>query len=197
MNKKLTGVVGLVVVAAIIGASNLIISELLPRVDLTAENLYTLSDGSKAVLGKVERKITLKYFYSESAKDMPASLKTYAEQVRDLLREYERAGNGNVVLEMYDPKQDSDEEEWATKYGIEPQQVNPFGAPVYCGLVAACEGREETIAGFSPRTEPTLEYDITRCITRVAWPERPVVGILSGIPGVLGEQMNPMMMQML
>ena len=196
MNKKLTGVVGLVVVAAIIGASNLIISELLPRVDLTAENLYTLSDGSKAVLGKVERKITLKYFYSESAKDMPASLKTYAEQVRDLLREYERAGNGNVVLEMYDPKQDSDEEEWATKYGIEPQQVNPFGAPVYCGLVAACEGREETIAGFSPRTEPTLEYDITRCITRVAWPERPVVGILSGIPGVLGEQMNPMMMQM-
>ena len=196
MNKKLTGIAGLVVVAAIIGAANLIISEIMPRVDLTAERLYTLSDGSRAVLGKVDRKVTLKYFFSESAKDMPASLKTYAVQVRDLLREYERAGNGNVVLESYDPKQDSDEEEWATKYGVEPQQVNPFGAPVYCGLVVACEGREEVIAGFSPRTEPTLEYDITRAVTRAAWPERPVVGVLSGIPGVLGEQMNPMMMQM-
>ena len=196
MNKKLTGIAGLVVVAAIIGAANLIVSEVMPRVDLTAERLYTLSDGSRAVLGKVDRKVTLKYFFSESAKDMPASLKTYAVQVRDLLREYERAGNGNVVLESYDPKQDSDEEEWATKYGVEPQQVNPFGAPVYCGLVVACEGREEVIAGFSPRTEPTLEYDITRAVTRAAWPERPVVGVLSGIPGVLGEQMNPMMMQM-
>lgn len=195
-NKKVFGLAGLAVILAIIGAANFILSELSIRADLTAEKLYTLSGGSKAVLGKLDRKVTLKYFFSESAKEMPASLKTYAGQVRDLLREYERAGGGKVVLESYDPKQDSDEEEWATKYGIEPQQVNPFGAPVYCGLVAACEGREEVLPGFSPRTEPTLEYDITRSITRVAWPERPVVGVLSGIPGVLGEQPNPMMMQM-
>lgn len=195
-NKKVIGLAGLAAILAIIGAANSILSELSLRADLTAEKLYTLSKGSRDVLAKLDRKVTLKYFFSESAKEMPASLKTYAEQVRDLLREYERAGNGHVALEFYDPKQDSDEEEWATKYGIEPQQTNPFGAPVYCGLVAACEGREETLPGFSPRTEPTLEYDVTRSITRVAWPERPVVGVLSGIPGVLGEQMNPMMMQM-
>ena len=194
--KKVFGLIGLVVILLIIGSVNYILSSLSLRVDLTAEKLYTLSNGTREVLKNVDRKVTLKYFFSESAKDMPASLKTYAGQVRDLLREYERAGNGNVVLESYDPKQDSDEEEWATKYGIEPQQVNPFGAPVYCGLVAACEGREEVIPGFGPRTESTLEYDITRCITRVVWPERPVVGVLSSIPGVLGEQMNPMMMQM-
>ena len=127
---------------------------------------------------------------------MPSSLKTYAEQVRDLLGEYERAGNGNVVIETYDPKQDSDEEEWAVKYGVEPQQANPFGAPIYFGLVVTCGTQEQTIPGFDPRMESTLENEITRHITRVAWPERPVVGVLSAIPGVLGEQMNPMMMQM-
>ena len=194
-NKKVFGLAVLALILVIVGAANFILSALSARVDLTAEQLYTLSPGSKAVLGKLDRKVTLKFFFSESAKDMPPSLKTYAEQVRDLLGEYERAGNGNVTLETYDPKQDSDEEEWAVKYGIEPQQANPFGAPIYFGLVAVCGTQEQTIPGFDPRMESTLEYEITRHITRAVWPERPVVGVLSAIPGVLGEQPNPMMMQ--
>ena len=195
-NKKVFGLAVLAMILVIVGAANYILSALSARVDLTAEQLYTLSPGSKAVLGKLDQKVTLKFFFSESAKDMPPSLKTYAEQVRDLLGEYERAGNGNVVIETYDPKQDSDEEEWAVKYGVEPQQANPFGAPIYFGLVVTCGTQEQTIPGFDPRMESTLENEITRHITRVAWPERPVVGVLSAIPGVLGEQMNPMMMQM-
>ena len=39
MNKKLTGVIGLVVLAAIIGAANLILSNLPLRLDLTGERL--------------------------------------------------------------------------------------------------------------------------------------------------------------
>lgn len=195
-NKKVFGLVLLALILVIVGTTNYILSALSARVDLTAEQLYTLSPGSRAVLGKLDRKVTLKFFFSESAKDMPPSIKTYAEQVRDLLGEYERAGKGNVVLETYDPKQDSDEEEWAVKYGVEPQQANPFGAPIYFGLVAVCGTQEQTIAGFDPRMESTLEYEITRHITRVVWPERPVVGVLSAIPGVLGEKPNPMMMQM-
>ena len=186
----------LALILVIVGAANFILSALSARVDLTAEQLYTLSPGSRAVLAKLDQKVTLKFFFSESAKDMPPSLKTYAEQVRDLLGEYERAGNGNVVIETYDPKQDSDEEEWAVKYGVEPQQANPFGAPIYFGLVVTCGTQEQTIPGFDPRMESTLENEITRHITRAVWPERPVVGVLSAIPGVLGEQMNPMMMQM-
>ena len=120
-NKKVFGLAVLALILVIVGATNYILSALSARVDLTAERLYTLSPGSKAVLAKLDQKVTLKFFFSESAKDMPSSLKTYAEQVRDLLGEYERAGNGNVVIETYDPKQDSDEEEWAVKYGVEPQ----------------------------------------------------------------------------
>ena len=195
-NKKIFGLAVLALILVIVGAANYILSVLSVRVDLTAEHLYTLSPGSRAVLGKLDRDVTLKFFFSESAKDMPSSLKTYAEQVRDLLGEYERAGKGNVKLETYDPKQDSDEEEWAVKYGVEPQQANPFGSPIYFGLVAVCGTQEQTIAGFDPRMESTLEYEITRHITRAVWPERPVIGVLSAIPGILGEQQNPMMMQM-
>ena len=198
-NKKVFGLLALVLILVIVCATNYILSEFSARVDLTAEHLYSLTPNTKKVLERVcesNRTVTLKFFFSESAKDLPPSLKTYAEQVRDLLREYKRAGKGNVVLETYDPKQDSEEEEWAQKYGVEPQQANPFGAPIYFGLVIVCDTQELTIPGFDPRLESKLEYEITRTIARVVWPERPVVGVLSSIPGVLGEQMNPMMMQM-
>ena len=195
MNKKFNGALGLVLLVAVIGAVELILSSLPFRADLTAEKLYTLSKGSKAVLGKLEEDVTLKFYFSASSADMPMGLKTYANQVQDLLKEYERAGKGHLILEAYDPKPDSDAEEWAQRYGIEPQNANPFGQPVYFGLVAVCGDREETLSRFSPRTESTLEYDVTRCITRVAWPERPVIGVMSSLQGILGEEPNPMMMQ--
>ena len=188
-----TGAAGLAVLLVIIGAVNLIIANLRLRVDLTAEKLYTLSDGSRQVLGKLENDVVLKFYFSSSSAEMPMGLKTYANQVQDLLKEYEIAGKGRVTLEAYDPKPDSDSEEWAQRYGIEPQQTNPFGQPVYFGLVAVCGETEQAMPGFNPRTEATLEYDITRLITRVAWPEKPVLGVMSSL-GVLGAPQNPMMM---
>ena len=188
-----TGAAGLAVLLVIIGAVNLIIANLRLRVDLTAEKLYTLSDGSRQVLGKLENDVVLKFYFSSSSAEMPMGLKTYANQVQDLLKVYALAGKGRVTLEAYDPKPDSDSEEWAQRYGIEPQQTNPFGQPVYFGLVAVCGEAEQVMPGLNPRTEATLEYDITRLITRVAWPEKPVLGVMSSL-SVLGAPQNPMMM---
>ncbi|MBP5286164.1 MAG: Gldg family protein [Kiritimatiellae bacterium] len=190
------GTVALVAVAAIAVAADAILAALPLRADLTAENLYTLSKGSKTVLGKLDADVTLKCFVSSSSPEMPSALKTYANQVENLLREYERAGNGRLAIETYDPKPDSDAEEWAQRYGVEPQSVNPFGSGVYFGIVAVCGDREETLPAMSPRTESTLEYDITRLVTRVAWPERPVIGVMSSLPGIVGGKPDPMMMQM-
>ena len=191
------GVVGLVLVGAIAASSVVILANLPLRCDMTAESLYTLSNGSKAVLGQLTEDVTLKYYVSSSSAEMPMALKTYAQQVGNLLKEYERAGGGRLVVEEYDPKPDSDAEEWAQRYGVEPQTGgNPFGQGIYFGVVAVCGDREETLGVLSPRTESTLEYDLTRLVTRVAWPERPVVGVMTSLPDVLGGQMNPMMMQM-
>ena len=193
-NGKQKGALGLVLLAVVLGAANLILASMSLRIDLTAEGLYTLSKGSKAVLGKLDENVTLKFYFSSSSAETPMAVKTYANQVQSLLKEYELAGNGNIVLEAYDPKPDSDAEEWAQRYGIEPQNMTPFGQPVYFGLVAVCGDREETLARFSQRTESTLEYDVTRLVTRVAWPERPVLGLMTSLQGVIGQQPNQMMM---
>ncbi|MDD2582975.1 MAG: Gldg family protein [Desulfuromonadaceae bacterium] len=192
--KRLTGVTGLLVLLVILGAATMIISNLRLRVDLTADRLYTLSQGSRKILGELPVNVTMKLYYSASAADMPMGVKTYATKVQDLLKEYELAGRGRLTLELYDPKPDSDAEEWAQRYGVEPQQVNPFGMPVYFGLVAVAGEQTEVLAGFNPRNEPSLEYDLTRLVTRVAWPEKPVIGVLSTLE-VFAPPANPMMMQ--
>ncbi len=188
------GIAGLALLLVIIFAVNMIISNMPFRIDLTGEKLYTLSKGSKEILGKLENDVTLKFFFSSSSREMPMALKTYANQVQDLLKEYKIAGKGNILLEAYDAKPDSDAEEWAQRYGIEPQQTSMLGSPIYFGLAAVSGDTEQVIAGFSPRTESTLEYDITRLITRAAFPEKPVLGVMSSL-SILGTPPNPMMMQ--
>lgn len=192
------GLVSLALVAAIAVSADVILANLPLRADFTEEKLYTLSKGSRAVLAQLTEEVTFKYYVSTSSAEMPRALKNYATQVGNLLKEYERAGGGRLVVEQYDPKPDSDAEEWAQRYGVEPQTgSNPLlGGGIYFGIVAVCGDREQTLGVLSPRTESTLEYDLTRLVTRVAWPERPVVGVLASVPDVLGGQPNPMMMQM-
>ena len=97
MNKISGGISGLALLLVIIGAVNLILSNLPFRMDLTAEKLYTLSNGSKEVLGKLEQDVTLKFYFSSSSREMPMGLKTYATQVEDLLKEYQLAGKGHLL----------------------------------------------------------------------------------------------------
>ena len=187
--------IGLLAVLVICFSSCLIASKLPLRFDLTAEKLYTITDGSKKILSQLDTDVTFKYYVSSSSADMPVTLKTYAERVGNLLKEYERASNGHLLVETYDPKPDSDAEEWARRYGIEPQQTNPFGSPIFLGIVAVCGDNEQTLGVISPRTDATLEYDLTRLVTRVISPDKPVIGVLSALKGILPEKPNPYAMQ--
>ena len=187
---------GLAIVAVIVVAADLIVASVHARVDMTENRLYTLSDGSRRILAELESDVVVKYYVSSSAAEMPVELKTYATRVGDLLDEYERASGGRLTVEKYDPKPDSDEEEWAQRYGVKPIPVNAAGAALYLGVVAVCGDRDEALGVVLPQTQATLEYDLTRLITRVSWPERPTIGVMTSIDGVLGGGMDPMMMQM-
>ena len=187
------GLAGLVALLVMIVAANIIISNIRVRVDLTGEKLYTLSAGSKNIIKKLDSEVTLKLFVSSSAPEVPIFLKNYAKKVEDLLQEYRMISGGKISIEKYDPKPDSDEEEWAQRYGIQGQQTAMLGPPVYFGLVASCGKTEAMIPNLDPRTEELLEYNITRLIYRAVHPDKPVVGVLSSMP-VLGAGQQQFMM---
>ena len=160
------------------------------RVDLTEEKAYTLSEGTKAILKKLDTPVTIR-FYATQGKDMPVELKTYAQRVEDLLREYNKYGGNNILVKKYDPQPLSDAEESAALDGVEGQQIN-FGDKVYLGLAVEMLDSKQAIPFLDPNRERLLEYDITRAVANVMTTDKAVVGIMTGLP--MFGQMNPMMM---
>jgi ABC-type uncharacterized transport system involved in gliding motility auxiliary subunit len=188
------GLIGILILLAILVSANIIVSNTKLRLDLTENKLYSLSDGTRNILKNLEQNIELKLFFSRSSADTPVYLKNYASRVEDLLQEYKLAGNRKIKFIKYDPKPDSDAEEWAQRYGITGQPVQMMGAPVYLGLAVVSGSNEEVLPSLSPQNEHMLEYQITRMIYRIDHPEKPAIGVISTLP-VMGMQMpqqNPM-----
>ena len=102
-----------------------------------------------------------------------------AERVENLLQEYEIQGKGKIGLETYDPQPDSEEEEWAQRYGMNAQPIVFIGGPsLYFGLVAVSGTKEAAIPFLAPSEEPRLEYLITRLVYEVTSAQKPKVGRL-------------------
>lgn len=152
------------------------------RVDLTHDNIYTLSDGTKNIVKNLKGNITLKLFYSKTDAVTLGYLKNYAERINDLLSEYKTISKNKIIIEQYDPLSDSEEQEWADRYAIQPIPI-PGGSSIYFGLVGINElGDEQVIPVFNPSREEFLEYDITRLIYNLGNPKKKIIGVISSLP---------------
>jgi len=153
------------------------------RFDLTDNNLYTLSQGTKNIVDSLDKNVKLKVFYSREKMNGVPYMKSYAERVIGLLRQYKNTNDGKIDLQFIDPEPFSVDEDNAVKSGIQPIPINDSGDKLYFGLVASTgDKNSETIGFFNPEREPFLEYDITRIIYKLSHPEQPVVGIISTVP---------------
>lgn len=172
---------GLLLVLFILVLINLIFSRVNLRWDSTQDKLYSLSEGTKKILSDLKQDVTIKVFYTKDNVNTPAPIKIYSQRVLDFLGEYENYSKGKLTLEIYNTRSDSDEEDWANKYGIQAVQL-PTGEKIYFGLVAVAADQEETIPMMDPSREEHLEYDMTRIISRVQSAEKRKIGIISGLP---------------
>ncbi|WP_372846795.1 Gldg family protein [Pontiella sp.] len=195
--KKMTGLAGVLLLLGILIALNAVLRPMRLRADVTEDQLYTLSAGTKQLLGALDRDVTLKFYFSKSNDRLPVTTKNFAARVRDLLKEYESRSGGYLVVEEYDPKPDSDEEEWAQRYGLQGQALDMFGmgGQLYFGIVAVSGNREAAIPMLAQSAEPRLEYLLTRMVSEVAAEKSAKVGIMSALPVNGSVPSNPYMMQ--
>ncbi len=152
------------------------------RLDLTQNNLFTLSDGTRNILRQLDEPVTLKFYYSqELAADQPG-LRLYANRVRDMLEEMTAAANGKIQLDIIDPEPFSETEDQAVAQGLVAQPVEA-GEIVYFGLVGTnMVDRVEVIPFFADERQQYLEYDLARLVHNLSLPEKPVLGIISNLP---------------
>jgi ABC-type uncharacterized transport system involved in gliding motility auxiliary subunit len=180
--------VGLIALFLILVAVNFLITRVPVRVDLTEGKQFTLSEGTRKVLSSLSSPVKVKLYISQG-ESVPVQLRGFAQRVEDLVREFQNASSGNLRIERYNPKPDSEEEDAAQLDGIEPQQLFS-GEQFYLGIAVSQLDRKQSIGAVTPQRERLLEYDLLRAISRAAATERPKVGLMAGLP-VLGEKFNP------
>ena len=161
-------------------AVNVMASFIPLRFDLTEERLYTISDGSRKILESLQEPVRINFYYSRNNAELPPNFKTYAQRVQELLEEYAAISNGQLILEISDPKPDTEEEEWAQKYGIKSITL-PSGNTVYFGAVVSMLDQEMLLPYFDQRRQEFLEYDITQAIQKVSSTSTSKVGLLSAL----------------
>jgi ABC-type uncharacterized transport system involved in gliding motility auxiliary subunit len=187
---------GIAVMLVLVVVFNFIASAARSRIDLTQEKAYTLSAGTRAILKKLDTPVKIRFYCTKAENATPATvmLGSYAKRVEDLLGEYKQAAGGKLTIEKLDPQPDSDVEDSAHLDGVEGEAL-PDGEKFYLGLAVSMLDQKQTLAFLDPARERLLEYDLSRAISRVGAPEKPVVGIMSPLP-VFGMPSNPMMARM-
>jgi ABC-2 type transport system permease protein len=153
------------------------------RVDLTAGQIYTLSDTTRTYLAQLQEPLLIRGYFSAATHPLLSPL---VPQLRDLLQEYAVAGGNKVRVEFVDPHDDPKmEEEAASKYGVRPvpfQTAGKYQASVvnsYFDIVVNYGDQFQRL-GFRDLIDVKVraegefdvalknpEYDITRAVRKV------------------------------
>lgn len=184
-SKVFYSVGGLLLLAVLFLALTMITSSLFrgARLDLTQNNLYTLSDGTKNILNSIEEPLQVQLYFSEDASSDLPQIRSYYRRVRELLEEFKQRSDGNLQVSYIDPEPFSEEEDQAAAYGLQAVPVNNSGDNLYFGLVAtnAIDGAE-VMPFIQPDKEEFLEYDLAKIIYTLNQPDRLRVGMITGLP---------------
>jgi len=156
------------------------------RMDLTADHLYTLSEGTREVLKALPDTITLTFYFSDKLADQFPATQAYGERVKDMLKEYRSLSGGRIDLNIIDPEPFSEEEDQAVAQGLTGVPTGN-GDQLYFGLVGVdTTDRKEIIPIFDQRRERFLEYDLTQLVQNLKESHKPLVGVLSSLPLAFG-----------
>ncbi|ODS33034.1 MAG: ABC-type uncharacterized transport system [Candidatus Scalindua rubra] len=170
------------------------------KVDATEQNLYTLSDGTKAILAKLNQPVKVKLYYAKTAalkgSDQIQYFNNYYQFVKALLEEYASEAKGMIDLRIIDPRPFSEDEVQALRYGLKRFPITEEES-FFFGLVVQTQfGVEKVIPLFSPDRQSFVEYDISYLIDTAITRQKTKIGILSSLP-VMGSDVSGYMAQMM
>jgi len=202
VNQTIRTIIGAAIVLVIIFAAISVCQNIgrAVKVDITDQKLYTLSDGTKAILSKLNQPIKARLYYAKTATlkapDQIRYFNNYYQFVKALLEEYVAASKGMVELQVIDPRPFSEQEAEALRCGLRRFPITEE-ENFFFGLVVQTQfGVEKAIPFFSPDRQNFVEYDISYLIDTAITRQKRTVGILSSLP-VMGDDMSGYMAQMM
>lgn len=139
------GTVALIVLSVLVGWFG---TSVQGRLDLTADKIFTLSDGTESILDGLDDLLTIELYQS---KDQPVQVDLVARDVNDFLDDFSGKSGGKVKLVKRYPDKDAAAARMAQLAGVPPVQFNiqtSSGLEIkngYLGLVLTYADRREII----------------------------------------------------
>ncbi len=192
MNRTLQATLGVILIL-VITFSAISVTQQMGRhfkLDVTDQKIFTLSEGTQAILARLNQPIRARLYYGKTAamqgSDQIRIFNNYYEFVRALLEEYVQVSQGMVELDIIDPRPFTKEEEDALKHGLRrvplTQEENFF-----FGLVVQTEfGVTKSIPFFSPDRQNFIEYDISYLIDTAITRDKKTIGVMSSL-SIMGD----------
>ncbi|MCH2203110.1 MAG: Gldg family protein [Fuerstiella sp.] len=158
------------------------------RVDATAEQLFSLSPSTEAVLDEIEsdRPIEIQAFLSP---EVPSEYVDTRRSLVGLLRQFDQIGGSNIEVRYVNVEEFSTEAAEAEHFGIQPVRLlseiegRRTEVEIYLGAVVI-SSYDKVVVPFFGKGLP-IEYELTRSIRTVATEDRHKVGILTTDANVL------------
>lgn len=169
------------------------------RIDMTENQLYTLSEASKDVVRDFDQPVQVKAFISAN---MPPPMHTLRRRVRDMLTEYRAASGGNLQFDIYSPgsedltdKRQKEIEQDAESYGCEKVGLRSGGEDrlsvrTVFKCIAFVRGggqNQEVIKDLSTGRDPAqanFEYEFTKALMNLQNREPRKVAFVQGFGGL-------------
>ncbi|MGY9016340.1 MAG: DUF7088 domain-containing protein, partial [Rhodospirillales bacterium] len=106
LDRNTLGAIGIILAIVLFVGLNLLSTITLrsAQLDLTDGKLFTLSEGTKEVLSKIEEPIKLRFYASRSLTDRSPIHGNYIARVREFLENYVDLADGKLILEIHDPE---------------------------------------------------------------------------------------------
>ena len=171
---------GSALLLGIVILSNIVGSQIPGRIDLTQEQMYTLSGATKAVVGNLPDIITINFYASEK---LPAQLQPTLRETKDILEDYRKASNGKIKISYKNPSDDTVKQEAASQ-GIQPLRFNVVSQEEfqvkdgYMGIALSYGGKNEVIPYVDKVDD--LEYNLTSLVRKLTNDKKVKIGVISG-----------------
>ena len=180
---------GVAIVIALIGLGVLVV-RFSVRVDVTAEQLHSLSDETRALLAELpeDRPVFIQAYVSPV---VPEPFVQTRSNLISVLEEIDAIGGARVEVLIHDTEAFTDAAREAREtFGIGPRPVRNVSTArseveqVYLGVAFTC-GAEEQVVGFFDVGLPA-EYEIMRSIRVVARADRKRIGVVATMANLFG-----------